>query len=258
MIPKIIHYTWFSGEEMPREVQTCIASWREFLPDYELRLWDMESIQNIDSIFLKEALSVRKWAYAADFVRLYALFHEGGIYLDTDVLVRKSFDEFLKYQCFIGKEKYIRFENFAGVQYLTSHCMGAEKGNKFIKDCLDYYIDRHFVISKNENLPTLLRFNYVLIPYIQAVIALDYGYDWDPRHDEIQNCNDGLVIFPCDFFNGNSIYCRHLALGSWREHFVKENPRYRIFLKIRSFFSGKLRKFLLRYSRVLMKIEINR
>ena len=91
MIPKIIHYTWFSGDEMPQIVNECMASWERHLPDYEFRLWDMDAIKDIDAVFLREALSVKKWAYAADYVRLYALYHEGGIYLDTDVMVYKSF-----------------------------------------------------------------------------------------------------------------------------------------------------------------------
>ena len=108
MIPKTIHYTWFSGDEMPQMIKDCIATWKKVMPDYELRLWDMASIKNIDSIFLREAIKVRKWAYAADYVRLYALYHEGGIYLDTDVIVFKRFDVFLKHNAFIGKEESIK------------------------------------------------------------------------------------------------------------------------------------------------------
>ena len=101
MIPKIIHYTWLSGDPYPAKIKSCIDSWSRILPDYELKLWDMESIKNIDSVFLKEALAAHKWAYAADFVRLYAIYNEGGIYLDTDVKVFKSFDPLLSCKAFI-------------------------------------------------------------------------------------------------------------------------------------------------------------
>ena len=259
MIPKKIHYTWFSGEQMPQEVLDCIESWKKILPDYELRLWDMDSIKNIDSVFLKEALAVHKWAYVADFVRLYALYHEGGIYLDTDVVVFKRYDEFLKHKCFIGREDSIRFENHGGVQYLSSHCMGAEKGHKFIGDCLEYYKERHFVLSSNENLPTLLRYNYVLIPYIQAVIALDYGYDWNPRKErQTQYCKEDLVIYPSDYFCGlpflKSSYCQHLTLGSWREHY--KYKKYEITWKqiLKKRISRIIRLLLLKNSFVLLKI----
>ena len=106
-IPKIIHYTWFSGDEYPENIKKCIESWHKILPDYELRLWDMKAIENIDSVFLKEAIQMKKWAYAADMVRFYAVYNYGGIYLDTDVEVFKSFDEFLNCNAFIGKENSI-------------------------------------------------------------------------------------------------------------------------------------------------------
>jgi len=171
MIPKIIHYTWFSGEPFPEKIQVCIDSWKEHLPDYELRLWDMEAIKSIDSMFLREALAEKKWAYAADYVRLYAVYHEGGIYLDTDVMVYRSFDDLLGERAFIGKENSVHFEGGFTAQYLSSHCFGAEKGHPFVKDCLDYFEDRHFVTSANVKLPQPLRYNFVLLPYIQAEIA---------------------------------------------------------------------------------------
>ena len=262
MIPKVIHYTWFSGDEMPQVIQDCIASWKRNLPDYKLRLWDMNAIKDIESVFLKEAIAEKKWAYAADYVRLYALYTEGGIYLDTDVMVFKNFDKFLNDRCFIGTEQSIHFEVVEGVRYLTSHCMGAEKGHVFIKHCLEYYADRHYVLSHNKHIPTLLRYHYVIIPYIQAVIALEYGYNWNPRVKSIQKCNEGLVIYPTDYFSGrwelSSSYCQHLTLGGWREQnspYISKTKRFRE-LKFR--ISRAFNKFLLRHSRVLVRIKYNK
>ena len=155
MIPKIIHYTWFSGDEMPQMARDCIASWKHHLSGYEFRLWDMNAIKNIDSIFLKEALAARKWAFAADYVRLYALYHEGGIYLDTDVIVFKSFDDLLGNKVFIGKEDSLNILPLSCkfAQYLSSHCMGAEPHAEYIKDCLRYFENRHFILSADEELP---------------------------------------------------------------------------------------------------------
>lgn len=62
MIPKIIHYTWFSGDPFPELIQECIDSWKKWMPDYDFKLWDMASVHDIDSVFLKEALKERKWA----------------------------------------------------------------------------------------------------------------------------------------------------------------------------------------------------
>lgn len=227
MIPKIIHYTWFSNDEMPLKVKECIESWRRLMPEYELRLWDMESLKEIDSIFLTEALQARKWAYAADYVRLYAVYTYGGIYLDTDVLVYKSFDRFLNDKCFIGKESSIHFGKIGSYQGLSSHCFGAEKGQPFIKMCLDYYQNRHFFTSLNEKLPNDLRMNMVTAPFIQALIANQIGYDWRPSCQNVQVLTDGTKVYPSKYFdpfqgktvNRSKSYCLHLAVGGWRENY---------------------------------------
>lgn len=235
MIPRIIHYTWFSGEPFPEDIKICIDSWKKQLPNYEFRLWNMNAIKDIESIFLKEAISEKKWAYAADFVRLYAIHNEGGIYLDTDVIVYKSFDPLINQKAFIGKENSIHFEGGFSSQYLTSHCFGAEKGHPFIKKCLDYFERRHFITSINIELPQPLRYNFVLLPYIQAEIAHQYGYDWKPQKQDIQNCELELTIFPTTYFDpihmkGTS-FCKHLALGSWRIDKPSE-PNYNLRYKI--------------------------
>lgn len=261
MIPKIIHYTWFSGDEYPEKIKTCIASWKKFLPDYEMRLWDMNAIKDIDSIFLKEALSVKKWAYAADFVRLYALYNEGGIYLDTDVMVYKSFNDLLDNHVFIGKEDSMHFagDGNRGVQYLSSHCMGAEKGAEFIKDCFEYYKERHFILSQNEQLPNCLRLNFVLLPYIQAVIAKEYGYKWSPKIQTIQQCQKGLIVYPSDWFCGFSYfkesYCQHFSVGAWRDNYTQyafsDSLKQRISKKIKRI----LRKMFLKVSYAIMEVD---
>ena len=235
MIPKTIHYTWFSGEAFPHKIQSCIDSWRTHLSDYHYKLWDYEAIKNIDSIYLKEALAEKKWAYAADFVRFYAIYHEGGIYLDTDVFVYKSFDSLLNCKAFIGKENSIHFEGGISSQYLGSHCFGAEKGHPFIKACLDYYDQRHFITSYHTYLPQPLKFNYVLLPYIQAEIARQLGYEWNPSNQTKQKCKNGLDIFPSISFDpvqkNDSSFCRHLALGGWRIDKPVE-PNYNLRYKI--------------------------
>ena len=261
MIPKIVHYTWFSNDEMSPKIKACIESWKNVLPDYELRLWDMDSIKNIDSEFLREALSVKKWAYAADFVRLYALYNEGGIYLDTDVMVYKSFDDLLENQTFIGKEDSLHFSGLGskGVQYLSSHCMGAEKGSKFIKDCLDYFDKRHFIQSKKEQLPQSLRYNIVLLPYIQALIAQNYGYRWSLKIQEIQYCKDGLVIYPTDWFCGFSFlknsYCQHFSLGGWRDDYTQYAFSNSFKQKVSKMAKRVLRRLTLKFSCVVMKVD---
>ena len=260
MIPRIIHYTWFSGDEMPQMVKECMASWKRHLSDYELRFWDMNAIKDIDSVFLKEALATRKWAFAADYVRLYALYHEGGIYLDTDVVVYKSYNDLLNNRAFIGKEDALNILPLECrlAQYLSSHCIGAEPGAEFIHDCLNYFEGRHFVLSDDEHLPLSLRYNYVILPYIQAVIAREYGYDWLPKIQSIQYCKNGLVVYPSDYFCGHSFlpdsYCQHLAIGSWRENWKNELHQYNFAYNLKSRIKYYLRYFAIKHSYFFKKI----
>lgn len=258
MIPRIIHYTWFSGDPFPEKIQACIDSWKRLLPGYEFRLWDMDAIRDIDSMFLHEAITARKWAYAADFVRLYAISHHGGIYLDTDVMLYHDFDAFLQHRAFIGKENSLHFTGSMSSQYLTSHCFGAEAGHPFVERCLAYFNDRHFVTSTNEALPIPLRYNFVLLPYIQAEIARQYGYDWKPLTQTIQHCDEGLVIYPTEYFDcskqtPNSV-CRHLALGGWRTDQPNE-PTYNLRYKLTWRFLQPFKKLLGKFNYVCMKVE---
>ena len=258
MIPNIIHHTWFSGESFPKRIQQCIDSWKRQLPGYEFRLWDMDSVKSLNSIFLKEAIEAKKWAYSADFVRLYAIYTYGGIYLDTDVMLYRSLDEFLEHRAFIGKENSLHFTGSMSSQYLSSHCFGAEQGHPFIERCLAYFDNRHFVTSKNEDLPTPLRYNFVLLPYIQAEIARQFGYDWKPLTQTIQQCDEGLVIYPTEFFDcarqTNFSVCRHLALGGWRTDQPTE-PIYNLKHKLTWRFLKPFKWVLGKYNYVCMKVE---
>ena len=250
MIPKIVHYCWFSGEPFPSDVEACLASWKAFLPDFSFRLWDKDSICCVESVYLKEALEKGMWAFVADYVRLYALYNHGGVYLDTDVLLYRSLTPLLQHAAFIGKETSIHFNGRLSSQYLTSHCFGAEKGHPFVKDCLDFYDDRHFVRSSNGRLPLSLSLDTLLLPYIQSEIARQFGYDDKPSVQKIQSCSDGLMIYPSCYFDAQNVtdktFCRHLALGSWRDRKSAEptyNLRYKIEWRLVALLERLLRPF---------------
>ena len=123
MIPKIIHLCWLSGDKYPAKIAKCIASWKKHLPDYEIMLWDTKRFDLNTSNWVKQAFEAKKYAFAADYIRFYALYHYGGIYLDSDVEVLKSFNPLLDLPYFVG----------------------AEKGLPWIRKCLDYYNDRNFI-----------------------------------------------------------------------------------------------------------------
>ena len=82
MIPKRIHLCWLSGDPYPQKIQKCIDSWKVHLPDYEIMLWDLKRFDIAQVPWVEQAFRVKKYAFAADYIRLYALYNYGGIYLD--------------------------------------------------------------------------------------------------------------------------------------------------------------------------------
>lgn len=96
-IPKVIHYCWFGGNPLPPLAQKCIASWKEYCPDYEIIEWNETNFDLNFNAYVQEAYQAQKWAFITDVVRLYVLCHYGGIYMDTDVEVLKSLDPILSY-----------------------------------------------------------------------------------------------------------------------------------------------------------------
>jgi len=139
MIPKIIHYCWFGRGRKSPETLRFIQTWRTVLPDYEIIEWNEDNFPYKEWIFCREAYAVKSYAFVADVCRLYALHEMGGIYLDTDVEVLKSFDPYLHLDSFVGEED----ENKIGTA-----CIGAKKGTIWIKEFLDYYENRHFINRK--------------------------------------------------------------------------------------------------------------
>lgn len=135
-IPKKIHYCWFGGKEKPGIVKKCIESWTKHLPDYEIIEWNENNFNINKNSYVKEAYQSEKYAFVSDYVRVYALYHYGGIYLDTDVEVYKPFDDLLHHTSFWGFEQ----ENF-----IATSTIGAEKGNRLIKAFLDSYDNKFFI-----------------------------------------------------------------------------------------------------------------
>ena len=130
MIPKKIHYIWFGKGEKNERVKHCIESWKKYLPDYEIIEWNEDNFDINYNDFTKSAYENKKWAFVSDVARLWVLYNEGGIYMDTDVEVYKPLDEFLNDEGFTG---------FEDVHYPVTATLGAVKGNPVIKLMLDYY-----------------------------------------------------------------------------------------------------------------------
>jgi mannosyltransferase OCH1-like enzyme len=132
----MIHYCWLSGDPFTDKIQYCIETWRKNLCGYEFVLWNFEHFDINSSIWVKQAFEAKKYACAADYIRLFAVYNYGGVYLDMDVEAVKPFGDLLSRSIMLGYED--------NEQRIEAGCFGAEKGHPFIKKCLDHYDGREF------------------------------------------------------------------------------------------------------------------
>lgn len=207
-IPKIIHYCWFGKKEKPIMIKKCIKSWKENLSEYEIKEWNEDNFDiNINS-FVRQAYEKGKFAFVSDYVRVFALYNYGGIYMDTDVEVYKSFDyEILNNDSFWGFEE----KNF-----IATSTIGAKKGNKLIKKFIDSYENRNFIGSDGE-IDTLTNVFIVSNMLKELGIKLDGTYQ---KIDGIATIYPQQYFSPYDYINcyskeNNNTYTIHHFYKSW-------------------------------------------
>lgn len=269
MIPKIIHYCWFSGEPLPKNAEECIASWKKFLPDYEIKKWTTEDF-DMDSVpFVKDAYENKKWAYVTDYIRHYALCKFGGVYLDSDVLVLKDFSPLLDAGFVSAVEFHPGEEHIPYIKERTN-----EQGMRISKEikvpgigiqaailatipnhplnrkCLDFYSTQSLsnVLENKYTAPTVISYN-----------AEEYGFTY---LDNEQNLSEGIHLYPSRIFaNFNQVssesFAVHCCYGSW----VKKNLKQRIvdYLRLNSFsFIKKVFSIILsrKMDKIAKKMEI--
>ncbi len=139
MIPKIIHYCWFGRNPKPQKVIEYIETWKKFCPDYEIKEWNEDNFDVNMMPYTSEAYKVKKYAFVSDVCRLYALLHDGGIYLDTDIRLLKSFDDYLQYDSFLSKEAPFK---------VSTAVIGSVSSCVWLKTFYDSYRGKHFITKK--------------------------------------------------------------------------------------------------------------
>ena len=130
-IPKTINYCWFGKGKKSKLIEKCIKSWKKNCPDYKIIEWNEDNFDINCNKYVKEAYDNKKWAFVSDYVRLYAVYNQGGFYLDTDVELLKSLDDLREY------ESIFAFENDEKIN--TGIGFGAVQGSRIVKEILDSY-----------------------------------------------------------------------------------------------------------------------
>ena len=199
MIPKIIHYCWLSNDPIPKDLKKYMKSWKEKLYDYEFILWDLNRFDLNRSLWVKQAFEAKKYAFAADYIRLYAVYNYGGIYMDMDVEVIKSFNDLLRNDYILGYE---------AAKGLEAGVFGAPKKAPWVKEVLEYYTSKEFALPNG-------LYNDTPLPIMDEVLNADYI------------TNKKIVPLPTDFLTAKSYktgkititpntYTIHHFAGSWK------------------------------------------
>lgn len=135
MIPKILHYCWFGPHPKSAVALQCMESWRIHCPDYEFKEWNETSSKPYLQPFVKDALRKKQYAFAADAVRVQAMYEHGGMYLDMDMLLLQS-PEILRSNDF--------FSGFEVPGRVAYGFFGAVPGHRFLAAMTDFYSKKRF------------------------------------------------------------------------------------------------------------------
>jgi hypothetical protein len=189
-IPKIIHYCWFGGNPLPDLAKKCIASWRKYLPDYEIKEWNETNFDVYQIPYVAEAYKLKCYAHVSDYARFWILYHYGGVYFDTDVEVIKPLDDI------IARGSYAGFECQEGTSFDNPNGnmnpglgMAICKGHPFIAKMLDYYKGHHYIRWNGRNTGNIT---------LQVTKFLDYDHK-EVLEDGIISVS-GLYIYPIEYF----------------------------------------------------------
>lgn len=213
MIPKVIHYCWFGGSPKSDLIKKCIDSWHEFCPDYQIIEWNETNFDVNCNSYVKAAYEDKKWAFVSDYARLFVVYNNGGIYLDTDVLLHNSIDELLEHECWLASDD---------VRYIaTGLGFGAEKYNWLINKVMNAYEDYTYPSGTNVIRDTVI-FEKELI-------------GWE-KSNKTQIIKDVLLIGLKDYGK----YATHLYTYTWADEATKAKRESDILTNKKETFKSKV------------------
>lgn len=217
LIPKILHYCWFGGSPLPKEVKKNIENWKKKAPDFKIIQWN-EKNYDIDNTcsFVKEAYEQKKWSFVSDYVRLEVIYKLGGVYLDTDVKLLSNLDDVI----LSHPNGYMGFEKKDEVN--TGLGFSAPAKNIIVKEMIDYYQSLHFNMAKID----VLR-----CPYINTKILINHGLI---LNNTLQSINK-IDILPIDYLSPNSLFLdksnfteNTLSIHEYKASWMKKSTKFRI------------------------------
>lgn len=223
MIPKIIHYCWFGKKKKPAEVEKYIKNWKKMLPNYKIIEWNEENFDIGMFQYTKEAYENKKYAFVSDVARIKALYDYGGIYLDTDIEIKKDFSNLLKkYDLIMGYE--------LNGKHLMTAFIAAAKNNIIMKKLLDIYANEKF-INDDDSL------NVYPNTYRITELLKKQGIKIDGKFQTVDN----IALFPEKTFSAmefstmkeisdETTYTVHHFKSSWKPWYVKLRRKIKIFL----------------------------
>lgn len=209
MTPKIIHFVWLGGGPKSDVILSCIESWKRNCPGWEIREWGDESVAEIGNRYVREALAHKKWAFVADWLRLYVLNKFGGFYLDTDMEIMKPIDRFLENNLTMG------LVNRHGKVLFNGGFIGCRPGEPVIAGLLKLYDGLSFVRSDGEldQTPNTVR----MVEY--------FAQEWNVRPmswTETLDLGEGRVVYPADYFLSREGYSFHHYAASWIDAWLRK------------------------------------
>lgn len=198
LIPKVIHYCWFGPKPFSRTVRKCMATWHKHLSDYGFCLWNEETCATyaaehnlpnpMEHPFVKGAYAAKKYAFVADYVRFWALYHCGGVYLDTDMYVVKSMDDLLDAEFFCGWETAEGTADTRAARVVSCGALGACALGACARDILAKYDTLEFDENRLDKFIVPRIITPIILQHSEATIC-PYDYFYPFPYDKRQEYN---------------------------------------------------------------------
>lgn len=186
VIPKVIHYCWFGRNPLPKSAKKCIASWKKYLPTYEIKEWNEDNFDVNIIPYTRDAYEAKKYAFVSDYARFWILYHYGGVYFDTDVEVIRPMDDLIEYGAFMGWES----PNNVGVYSIAPGLgLASAQGNTIYKEILGGFEKLNFYKESGE------RSSYSMIPMVTDLL-IQNGLKKDGSLQTI----DDIILYPDEYF----------------------------------------------------------